>query len=57
MRCDASATPDFGSNCIRVTRLRDNIGLTYKFKRSQLATWKETDSKLRALIESFRPKK
>jgi len=57
MRCDASATPDFGSNCIRVTRLRDNIGLTYRFKRSQLAGWKETDHKLKTLIESFRPKK
>ena len=57
MRCDASATPDFGSNCMRVTRLRDNIGLKYSFKRSQLSGWKETDRKLRALIDSFRPKK
>ena len=57
MRCDASANPEFGSNCMRVTRLRDNISLTYKFKRSQLASWKKSDEKLLALIESFRPRK
>ena len=57
MRCDASANPEFGSNCMRVTRLRDNISLTYKFKRSQLASWKKSDEKLLALIESFRPGK
>ena len=57
MRCDASATPDFGSNCMGVTRLRDGVSLTFKFKRSQLALWKQTDAKLMALVESFRPKK
>ncbi|MEQ1752745.1 MAG: hypothetical protein ABL973_01280 [Micropepsaceae bacterium] len=57
MRCDASATADFGSNCMRVTRLRDQIGLTYRFKLSQLEHWKETDTRLMALIESLRPKR
>ena len=57
IRCDASANKDFGSNCLSMTRLRDDIGLTYRFKRSQLEYWKATDTKLMALIESFRPKK
>lgn len=57
IRCDASANKDFGSNCMSVTRIRDDIGLTYRFKRSQLEHWKATDVKLMALIESFRSKK
>lgn len=57
MRCDASANPDFGSNCMRVTRLRNNVGFSYKFKRSQLSSWKQADTALMALIESFRAKK
>ena len=57
MRCDPSATADFGSNCMRVTRLRSKIALTYRFKRSQLETWKATDARLRNLVESFRIKK
>lgn len=57
MRCDASANKDFGSNCIRVTRPNDEVGLTYQFKRSQLQYWKETDAGIMALINSFRPKK
>jgi len=55
MRCDASANPDFGSSCMRVTRLRDNVGLTYKFKRTHLAQWKTIETRVRGLIESFRP--
>jgi hypothetical protein len=57
MRCDPSANTDFGSTCIRVTRLDDGIGLTYRFKRSQLEYWKETDARIMALIASFRPRK
>jgi hypothetical protein len=56
MRCDASANPDFGSSCMRVTRLSDNVGLTYKFKRAHLAQWKQIDAGIMGLVESFRPK-
>jgi hypothetical protein len=56
MRCDPSANPDFGSRCTRVTRLRDNIGLNYNFKRAHLAQWKQIDAAILALVESFRPK-
>lgn len=57
MRCDASANPDFGSSCMRVTRLPDNVGLTYKFKRAHLAQWKQIDAGIMGLIASFRPTK
>jgi hypothetical protein len=57
MRCDASANPDFGSNCMRVTRMQDSIGVTYKFKRAHLGMWKQIDAGVMALIESFRAKK
>ena len=57
MRCDPSANADFGSTCMRVTRLADGTGLTYRFKRSQLRHWKETDERIMALIASFRPRK
>jgi hypothetical protein len=57
MRCDPSANSDFGSTCMRVTRLSDGIGLTYRFKRSQLESWRETDDRLAELIASFRPRK
>jgi hypothetical protein len=56
MRCDASANPDFGSSCMRVTRLPDNVGLTYKFKRAHLAQWKQIDAGIMGLVDSFRPK-
>ncbi|MCE9521701.1 MAG: hypothetical protein K8S25_04630 [Alphaproteobacteria bacterium] len=56
MRCDASPNADFGSSCMRVTRMADNIGLTYKFKRAHLAQWKQLDAKIMALIASFHPK-
>ena len=55
-RCDASANPDFGSSCMRVTRLPDNVGLTYKFKRTHLAQWREIEAGVMGLIASFRPK-
>ena len=57
MRCDASANKDFGSNCTRVTRLNDEVGLTYQFKRSQLEHWKKADAGIVALVNSFRPRK
>lgn len=57
MRCDPSANSDFGSTCVRVTRLSDGVGLTYRFKRSQLERWRETDDRLAELIASFRPRK
>lgn len=57
MRCDPSANADFGSTCMRVTRLDDGIGLTYRFKRSQLQFWRETDARIMALVASFRPRK
>lgn len=56
MRCDASANPSFGSSCMRVTRLKDNVGLTYKFKRAHLSEWKQIDTAIMALIDRFRPK-
>lgn len=56
MRCDASANPDFGSSCMRVTRLPDNVGLTYKFKRAHLAQWKQIEAGVMGVVESFRPK-
>lgn len=56
MRCDASANPDFGSSCMRVTRLPDSVGLTYKFKRAHLAQWKQIDAGVMGLIAAFRPK-
>lgn len=56
MRCDASPNPDFGSSCMRVTRLRGNVGLTYKFKRAHLAQWQKIEADMMALVESFRPK-
>lgn len=57
MRCDASANTDFGSTCMRRTRLADGVGLTYRFKRSQLAQWEETDARIGKLIASFRPRR
>jgi len=57
MRCDASANPDFGSSCMRVTRLPDNVSLTYKFKRTHLAQWKQIEAGVMGLVDSFRPKK
>jgi hypothetical protein len=56
MRCDAAATGNFGSSCMRVTRLKDGIGLTYKYKRAYLAQWKEIDAKVMAKVEGFRVK-
>jgi len=56
MRCDASPNTDFGSSCMRVTRMPDNIGLTYKFKRAHLAQWKQLDAGVMGLIASFHPK-
>jgi hypothetical protein len=56
MRCDAAATGNFGANCTRVTRLKDGVGLTYRYKRTHLAQWKEIDAKVMAKIDSFRVK-
>ena len=56
MRSDPSQNPSFGSSCMRVTRLKDNVGLTYKFKRAHLADWKRIDAGIMALINRFRPK-
>ena len=56
MRCDASATPSFGSNCTRVTRLADGISLTYRYKRAHLANWKTIDAAVLKRIASFRVK-
>ncbi len=56
MRCDAAATGNFGSSCMRVTRLKDGVGLTYKYKRAYLAQWKEIDAKIMAKIDGFRVK-
>ena len=56
MRCDAAATGDFGASCMRVTRLKDGVGLTYKYKRAYLAQWKEIDARIIAKIDSFRVK-
>jgi hypothetical protein len=56
MRCDASPNKDFGSSCMRVTRLPDNVGLTYKFKRAHLAQWKQIDAGVIGLVASFRAK-
>jgi len=56
IRCDASPTADFGSSCMRVTRLPDNVGLTYKFKRAHLAQWQRIDAGVIGLIASFRAK-
>lgn len=56
MRCDGSANPGFGSSCTRVTRLADNVGLTYRFKRQHLAKWKDIDARVLRLVDSFRPK-
>jgi hypothetical protein len=56
MRCDASATPSFGTSCIRVTRLADGVGLTYIYKRAYLAQWKEIDAAILKRINSFRVK-
>jgi hypothetical protein len=41
---------------MRVTRLKDGIGLTYKYKRAYLAQWKEIDAKIMAKVEGFRVK-
>ncbi len=57
MRCDPSANSAFGSTCMRVTRLNDGVGLTYRFKRSQLEQWREIDTQILELIGSFRPRK
>jgi hypothetical protein len=56
MRCDASANADFGSSCMRVARLPDNVGLTYKFKRAHLAQWKQIEAGVQGLVASFRAK-
>jgi len=56
VRCDASANPAFGTSCMRVLRLPDNVGLTYKFRRAHLAQWKEIDAGVLGLIQSFRRK-
>jgi hypothetical protein len=42
---------------MRVTRMQDSIGVTYKFKRAHLGMWKQIDAGVMALIESFRAKK
>jgi hypothetical protein len=56
MRCDAAATGNFGSSCMRVTRLKDGVGLTYKYKRVYLAQWQRIDAQIIKKIESFRAK-
>jgi hypothetical protein len=56
MRCDAAATGNFGSSCMRVTRMKDGVGLTYKYKRAYLAQWQDIDAKIMAKIDSFRVK-
>lgn len=56
MRCDATATGNFGSTCTRVTRLKDGVGLTYRYKRAHLAQWKQIDAAIMARIDSFRVK-
>lgn len=53
MRCDASPNTDFGSSCMRVTRLPDNVGLTYKFKRAHLAQWRQIEAGVMGLVASF----
>jgi hypothetical protein len=56
MRCDPSPNTDFGSSCMRVTRLPENVGLTYKFKRAHLAQWKQIEASVMGLVASFRKK-
>jgi hypothetical protein len=41
---------------MRVARLPDNVGLTYKFKRAHLAQWKQIEAGIMGLVESFRAK-
>ncbi len=56
MRCDAAATGNFGSSCMRVTRMKDGVGLTYKYKRVYLAQWQRIDALILGKIDKFRVK-
>jgi hypothetical protein len=50
--------PDTPSpNCMRDTAFGDGLALSYRFKRTQLAQWREIDAGVRALLAKFRDKK
>lgn len=43
----------FSPNCTRTFRLNDNVAVTYRFKRHHLENWRNIDSAVTALVESF----
>jgi hypothetical protein len=53
-RCFKAAPDILSPTCRRDLRLSNEIGLTYRFKRSYLGDWRDIDSHVRTLALSFR---
>ncbi|MBV9571566.1 MAG: hypothetical protein JO056_10040 [Alphaproteobacteria bacterium] len=53
LRCERLTADLISPNCLRDTRLAGHVYLSYRFKRSQLARWREISSGVEMLVHSF----
>jgi hypothetical protein len=53
MRCDRLSARDISPSCAREMRLSHHAGLSYRFKRAQLARWREIASGVDSLMHAF----
>ena len=53
LRCDRLAGDDPNPSCLRETRLARHAALSYRFKRSQLASWRDIATGLDRLMHRF----
>ncbi|TNE36804.1 MAG: hypothetical protein EP347_09945 [Alphaproteobacteria bacterium] len=53
LRCSPFDSELLFPNCRRDTQLSPTVGLSYRFKRSRLANWRQIDDDVRTLVWSF----
>jgi hypothetical protein len=53
LRCTRVESKLLYPNCRRDSQMTDTVGLSYRFKRSRLDSWREIDNDVRALAISF----
>jgi hypothetical protein len=54
MRCDRFSQQVHSPYCLRDIRLKRGVAVSYRFKRAQLANWRQIAAGVDALIHSFR---
>ena len=53
MRCERLSPEDSNPSCLRDTPLSRRVALSYRFKRTQLASWRDIAAGVGALVHSF----